>query len=964
MDNIKTLEELVEGGKLSEALDFIEGLAPEERQRWEIQNLTGVVCSYCGQFAQAETFFSAALDGRPDDVNVMYNLADAYAAQGKKKKAEALLQRCEQRDGKGELMEDIARLRGVLEGLKGGRVLMAAYYFPPLSGSGVFRSIKFAKYLPEFGWQPTVISTDRPPNGWNFSDASMVAEIPEGMEVVRIPDGISTGRETTLDSGRVQAILNFLRDVLRYSPEADRIFVQMSQSKEGIMHLLTFPCGALAWAYDVVQYIEKNMDLDEFEAVYTTSGPNSAHLIGFYLKLKYGIPWVADYRDPWTFNPYGAQYDPTNPGHKLLFELESILLHQADCSITVEESLIRTYEKEFSLPKGRVVSITNGYDEADFVPLSIPREKTEKFTINYSGLLYTRQRNIAPVLQAIQQLLDEKKIDSSKIQFRIVGVSEPDNIEAADRYGLKQVICHTGYLSHQEALQANLDSNLLLLLVGDEPKFKPVYTGKFFEYLRSGRPILALAPKDGAVDRPLRESGHGKAFLSTQIPKIKAMILREYQRWERGEGIALRHSPAIDRFERKVLTGQLAEVLSNAAERQEQPLATGGVGPLTRTHDHPSGPKYLVICNGGYPSEGDPRCMFAHKRVLQYLEAGLNVEAFGFIWGAPLRKYEYQGVRVTQGGDPELRKVLQSEHYEKLLIHFVDSGIIYAIQQAGKINTPMIIWCHGYEVLRWNAVHFNYSPFEIKKNKPVFEQRDKEKRNLLQQLFAVGHIQFVFVSDWLKERVKRSVGRLPLHYEVIPNFIDCDFYKSEPKRESDRMKVLSIKSHSSKMYANDLTAKAILELSARECFSKIEFDLYGSGPLFQENFGELEAKRFPNVHIHNVFLSAEEMRTLFHKNGVLIAPTRRDTQGVTTCEAMSAGLAVISCNTSAIPEYINEDCGSLYEFDNYFQLADEIEYLFSHPEEFLRKSRNAVKRVREQCGFEATIQKELQLITD
>lgn len=564
MEPIKALENLISEGRLSEALDFIETLPQKERQNWQIQNLTGIVCAYCGQRQEARTFFEAAVAQRPDDTEVLYNLADTYAALGMNRKAKEMLDRCQEYAGDGDVMKDIAAMRRSMAERKGGRVLMAAYYFPPLSGSGVFRSIKFAKYLSLFGWEPTVISTDRPPKGWKFSDDSQLKEIPEGMKVVRIPDGISTGRETSLDSERVQAILGFLRSVLRFSPEADRIFARLAKSREGIMQLLTFPCGALAWAYDVTQYIEKYVDLDQFEAVYTTSGPASAHLIGFYLKQKYGIPWVADYRDPWTFNPYGADYNPDNVGQRFLFELESVLLRGADCNLTIEDSLTGVYEEQFGLEQAKVASITNGYDEEDFSGLQMPHGRIDKFTINYSGLLYTQQRSIDPVLRAIQQLRDEKKIDLSKLRFRIVGVSAQGNLEAAGKYGLAQVIESTGYLSHQEALQANVDANLLLLLVGDEPKFKPVYTGKFFEYLRSGRPILALAPKDSAVDRVLRESGHGQAFLSTQIPKIKSMILQEYKKWEQGEGQKPLHSPVIKRFERKTLTGQLAGVLENA----------------------------------------------------------------------------------------------------------------------------------------------------------------------------------------------------------------------------------------------------------------------------------------------------------------------------------------------------------------------------------------------------------------
>lgn len=563
MEHVETLEKLVREGKLSEALDFIESLSPVERQQWQVQNLTGIVCALCGQPKEAHTFFEAALKQRPDDPELLYNLADTCASIGMGRKAKELLERCRQRTEDRGLWDDIAALQQRLAEQKGGQVLMAAYYFPPLAGSGVFRSLRFAKCLPFYGWQPTVISTDRPPNGWNFTDQSMVSEIPEGMEVIRIPDGISTGRETSLNSDRVQAILSFLRSVLRFSPKADRIFSQASQSHDGIVQLLTFPCGALSWAYDTVQYIEKNMDLSQFEVVYTTSGPASAHLIGFYLKQKYGIPWVADYRDPWTFNAYGAAYNSSNTGQRLLFELESVLLHQADCNLTVEASLTREYARNFGLSAEKIISITNGYDEENFADLNIPAH-TDRFTINYSGLLYSGHRSIEPVLKAIQQLHEKKAVELSDIRFRVVGNAVQKNVVAAQRYGLSDVLIQTGYLSHRAALQSNMDSNLLLLLIGEGDNLKSFYSAKIFEYLRSGRPILAIAPKDGVVDQVLQESGHGKAFSSKQIAEIKAMILEEYFKWKNRCDSSLLHSPAIERFEGKHLTQQLAEVLCAA----------------------------------------------------------------------------------------------------------------------------------------------------------------------------------------------------------------------------------------------------------------------------------------------------------------------------------------------------------------------------------------------------------------
>ena len=329
------------------------------------------------------------------------------------------------------------------------------------------------------------------------------------------------------------------------------------------MWLLTFPCSALAWAYDAVQYIETYVDLDRFEAVYTTSGPGSAHLIGFYLKQKYGIPWVADYRDPLTFNAYGVPYDPSNMKHRLLFELESVLLRQADRNLTMDASLIQQYVRNFSLPAEKITSITNGYDEENFSTLNIPVQ-TDRFTINYSGLLYTGHRNIEPILQAVQQLCTENKLALSDIRFRIVGNTAPENVAAAQRYGLSEVLVQTGYLSHRAALQSNLDSNLLLLLIGEGENLKSFYSAKIFEYLRSGRPILAIAPKGGVVDQLLRESGHGKAFNTKQIVEIKAMILEEYLKWKSRRGGPLLHSPVIEKFEGKYLTKQLADVLDAA----------------------------------------------------------------------------------------------------------------------------------------------------------------------------------------------------------------------------------------------------------------------------------------------------------------------------------------------------------------------------------------------------------------
>ena len=142
MEPIQTLEDLISMGKFSEALDFVEALSKEERQQWQIQNLMGIICAHSGQSTQARTFFEAALAQQPDDPEVLYNLADTYAVLGMNRRALVMLERCQQNSDNEELNGYVAGLRQQLKEQKGGRVLMAAYYFPPLSGSGVFRCVR------------------------------------------------------------------------------------------------------------------------------------------------------------------------------------------------------------------------------------------------------------------------------------------------------------------------------------------------------------------------------------------------------------------------------------------------------------------------------------------------------------------------------------------------------------------------------------------------------------------------------------------------------------------------------------------------------------------------------------------------------------------------------------------------------------------------------------------------------
>ncbi len=561
---IENIMDLINEKQYSEALEFIEQIPQNVLNCWEIQNLIGLICIYCEQYKEAIVFFRKSLKLNANNPEIYYNLAYAYSLLKDYDRAELMLKCSEYITSDENLLNDISLFKNdMYEALSNqnndnidNSVLMIAYYFPPLAGSGVFRSIKFAKYLPQFNWKPTVISTDIAPNGWNFTDESLNHEISEDIDVIRIPDYISTGRNTEIN---VEETLQFIKNILQHDKKAIDIFQAMITSVQGIKQLLMFPCSSLIWSIQVVKYIEENVNLNKTDVIYTTSGPYSSHLVGFYFKKKYNIPWVADYRDPWASNPYSS-YDYSNPIHNLLFRLENILLHQADCNITIVDSLIDDYKTKFNLNDKQIDCITNGYDETDFNEL-IYNKKTEYFTINYSGLMYLKQHNITPVLKALKELISENRIDRNNLKLRIVGEGhEKSNLDLVKSYGLGNTFEQTGYVTHKEALQSNLDSDLLLILVGDDKKFKYFYPGKMFEYLRSGKPIIALASQESGVAKILSETQQGEVYLSTQIREIKGFILKEYQKWVNRNETEYVYSDNIKIYERRYLTAKLADI--------------------------------------------------------------------------------------------------------------------------------------------------------------------------------------------------------------------------------------------------------------------------------------------------------------------------------------------------------------------------------------------------------------------
>ena len=370
----------------------------------------------------------------------------------------------------------------------------------------------------------------------------------------------------------------------------------------------------------------------------------------------------------------------------------------------------------------------------------------------------------------------------------------------------------------------------------------------------------------------------------------------------------------------------------------------------------------LVVSNH-YPEYSDLyRYGFLHRRVLAYKRAGMSVNVFRFNEKYPSGYFEFEGIDVISGCKGALQEVLSSGTVSTVLVHFLDAQM-WSLFKPALESQRVIVWLHGVEVQPWWRREFNLNS-EEEKNRAI-EASDK-RMALWREVFSCNHpnLHFVFVSRTFAKSVMDDYGMqfAPDRFSVIHNVIDTEMFRYVKKQPEQRKRILSIRPFASRTYANDLTVKAILELSKEPLFSDLEFRLIGDGPLFEETVAPLRA--MANVILEKRFLRHDEMAALHREYGIFLVPTRMDSQGVSRDEAMAAGLVPVTTRVAAVPEFVDERCGMLVEGEDYAGLAKAIVALYHDPELFLRLSQNASERVHCQSSYGETIRKEIELISE
>lgn len=431
------------------------------------------------------------------------------------------------------------------------RVLVVAYYFPPSGGPGVQRVLKMIRYLPDFGWEPVVLTVRD--GTFPARDESLLEEIPTGVHVerTRILEPYGVYRRLTKTAQPIDvAVLTDVR------PRSWR--QRLAQWIRGTFFI---PDGRVGWLIDAVPAGQRLIRQFGIRAIYTSSPPYTCALIGRALKRRTRLPWVMELRDPWT----GFLTTPRRWWLPRTIDraLERSCLETADCVVAAWEGIIDDARAKYPhVPREHFVYIPNGFDPADYPPAEPVR--TGAFTITYTGSLYGL-RNPSMLICALEMLVQQGVIDAERLRVRLIGRVGSDVAQTLQQSPLWQRIEIVPYVPHRDSIRALQQSDVALLVVDRSEDSHAIVPGKVFEYLGAGKPILALAPHGSAVEKLLAETGAGVVCAS--VEECCNVLAQWYARWARGEELLQPNHSAIALYSRRTAAERLAGVLDRLTQR-------------------------------------------------------------------------------------------------------------------------------------------------------------------------------------------------------------------------------------------------------------------------------------------------------------------------------------------------------------------------------------------------------------
>mgnify|MGYP002625337201 CR=1 FL=1 len=401
------------------------------------------------------------------------------------------------------------------------RVLVITYYWPPSGGSGVQRWVKFSKYLLSEGWQSVIYTPENPE--LIARDPTLASDVPEVVEVVKRPITEPynlyrrmMGRGSTTDMSKLVTPISGGRKSFR-----ERLSLWIRGN-------LFVPDPRVWWVRPSVRFLKKYLKDHPVDIIVTTGPPQSMHLIGQRLSKVTGLPWVSDFRDPWTRMYYLRHLPLTKATWRKLRSLEQGVLDDSTTVLSVTPFVQRDFQGKTKTP---VAMITNGFDEDDFA--SVDAAPDSYFNLSHTGFL-AEDGNPRVLWKVLGEMVLEDPALKEQLRIRLSGKVDAAVLESISGEGLAENTVNLGYLDHDSAVREQKSASVLLLPLRNDPEYAIILPGKLFEYLAARRPILGIGQTDGAMAEVLRETAAGEMFNWDDAEAVRRFLSARWEEYRAG----------------------------------------------------------------------------------------------------------------------------------------------------------------------------------------------------------------------------------------------------------------------------------------------------------------------------------------------------------------------------------------------------------------------------------------------
>jgi glycosyltransferase involved in cell wall biosynthesis len=399
------------------------------------------------------------------------------------------------------------------------KVLLITYYWAPSGGAGVQRVLKLVKYFREYGWEPVVYTAENP--AYPIIDESLLEDIPTEQEIIKGPiwEPYELYKKFTGQGKKEQVYSGFLNEKKKLS-----LTKRLSIWIRGNFFI---PDARRFWIRPSTKLLKEYLQKNPVDAIISSGPPHTAHIIARNLKRIFNIPWIADFRDPWTNIDFYDQLMLSKWADRIHHKMEKTVVHEADEVVTVSWA----WEKEFAeMGAQSVRTINNGFDHNDFNFEKPPLEK--KFVFSHVGYL-NDDRNSPALWEAFGEICKEIPTIKEHLVLRFIGKTDFITFKQIEENGLGDCLEKIAYMPHNEVLNYTCSSQVLMLLVNNVPNVMGHIPGKTYEYIGSRRPILAIGPESADFAKVIRETNSGEVCGFEDKEKMKRVILSFFRKYKK-----------------------------------------------------------------------------------------------------------------------------------------------------------------------------------------------------------------------------------------------------------------------------------------------------------------------------------------------------------------------------------------------------------------------------------------------